>query len=68
MPSVLCVRETIVNQDETIDGVLELRSRVQEVKGRKVVVKATVSAAGEVCATGEVVAVEMPENMVPGRA
>lgn len=46
---------------------LEVRGSVLEIKGRKVVVKATVSACGEVCATGEVVAVQMPENMVPGR-
>lgn len=44
---------------------LEVRGRVDEIKGRKVVVSATVSAAGEVCATGEVVAVQMPEHMVP---
>jgi acyl-coenzyme A thioesterase PaaI-like protein len=44
---------------------LEVRGRVAEVAGRKVVVSATLSAAGEVCATGEVVAVEMPEHMMP---
>jgi len=32
---------------------LEIRGRVEEIKGRKVVVSAKVSAAGEVCATGE---------------
>ncbi|HSN57218.1 MAG TPA: PaaI family thioesterase [Candidatus Sulfomarinibacteraceae bacterium] len=47
---------------------LEVRGRVEEIKGRKVVVSATVSAAGEVCATGEVVAVEMPEHMMPRAA
>lgn len=45
---------------------LEVRGRVEEIKGRKVVISATLSAAGEVCATGEVVAVQMPEHMVPG--
>ncbi|MCU0302557.1 MAG: PaaI family thioesterase [Thermoanaerobaculales bacterium] len=44
---------------------LEVRGRVEEIKGRKVVVSATVSADGEVCATGQVVAVEMPEGMAP---
>lgn len=44
---------------------LEVRGKVEEIKGRKVVVSATVSADGEVCATGEVVAVQMPENMIP---
>jgi acyl-coenzyme A thioesterase PaaI-like protein len=41
---------------------LELRGRVKEIQGRKVVVTATVSAGGEVCARGEVVAVQMPES------
>lgn len=44
---------------------LEIRGRVQEVKGRKVVVSATVTAAGVVCARGQVVAVQMPEHMMP---
>lgn len=45
---------------------LEVRGRVEEIKGRKVVVSATLSAAGSVCVTGEVVAVRMPDSMVPG--
>ncbi len=44
---------------------LEVRARVKEVKGRKVVVTETLSAGGEVCARGEVVAVQMPENLIP---
>lgn len=44
---------------------LEVRGRVKEIKGRKVVVSATVLAEGEVCARGEVVAVQMPESMIP---
>ncbi len=47
---------------------LEVRGKVQEIKGRKVVVAATVSARGEVCARGEVVAVQMPEGMLSGGA
>ena len=43
---------------------LEVRGRVKEVKGRKVVVSATVSAEGQVCARGQVVAVQMPEHMM----
>ncbi len=46
---------------------LEIRGRVKEIKGRKVVVAATLSAEGEVCARGEVVAVQLPENMTPGK-
>jgi len=45
---------------------LEVRGKIKEIKGRKVVVSATVSAAGEICAKGEVVAVTMPEQMMPG--
>jgi acyl-coenzyme A thioesterase PaaI-like protein len=45
-----------------IEGPLELRSQIKEVKGRKVVVSTTLSAQGEVCARGEVVAVQMPED------
>ncbi len=44
---------------------LVLRGRVREMGERKVVVEATVSADGEVCARGEVVAVRMPESMMP---
>lgn len=44
---------------------LEVRSTVKEIKGRKVVVAATVSANGKVCAHGEVVAVKVPENLIP---
>jgi acyl-coenzyme A thioesterase PaaI-like protein len=47
---------------------LEIRGTVKEIKGRKVVVGATLSAGGEVCARGEVVAVQMPEHMQPGKA
>ena len=42
---------------------LEVRARVKEIKGRKVVMTATLSAQGEVCARGEVVAVQMPEHL-----
>lgn len=48
-----------------IDGPLELRSQVKEVKGKKVIVATTLSAGGEVCARGEVVAIRMPDNMAP---
>ncbi len=48
-----------------IDTELEVRATIKEIKGRKVVVVATLSAYGEVCARGEVVAVQMPEQMIP---
>jgi len=44
---------------------LEIRGVVKSATDRKVVVEATLSAAGIVTATGEVVAVRMPEEMVP---
>jgi acyl-coenzyme A thioesterase PaaI-like protein len=43
---------------------LEVRATVKEIKGRKVVVAATLSAGGEVCARGEVVAVQVPEHLM----
>ena len=46
---------------------LEIRGTVKEIKGRKVVVDATLSAEGEICARGQVVAVQMPEQMMPGK-
>lgn len=42
--------------------ILEIRGRIKEMKGRKVVVESTLSAEGVVCARGEVVAVEIPED------
>ncbi|MCE5264935.1 MAG: PaaI family thioesterase [Deltaproteobacteria bacterium] len=45
---------------------LEIRGKVKEVKGRKVVVSSTLSANGKVCARGEVVAVLVPDHMIPG--
>lgn len=44
---------------------LEVRGSVEEITKRKVVVSSTVIAEGEVCATGKVVAVRMPEHLVP---
>ncbi len=44
---------------------LELRGSLTEVKERKVIVKITLSVQGKICAKGEVVAVLMPENMIP---
>ena len=44
---------------------LEVRGKIKEVKGRKVTVEATVTAKGVVCARGEVVAVQVPEELMP---
>ena len=43
---------------------LELRGRVVEIKGRKVVVAITLSCKDEICAHGEVVAVQVPESFL----
>ncbi len=48
-----------------LDVPLDVRARVKEIKGRKVVVAASLSADGKVCARGEVVAVRMPNHLVP---
>lgn len=47
-----------------IDTILEVRGRILEVTSKKVRVAATLSARGEVCAQGEVLAVRMPENLI----
>lgn len=46
---------------------LELRGKVVELKGRKVISEITLSASGEITAKGRVVAVQMPENMLSGK-
>jgi acyl-coenzyme A thioesterase PaaI-like protein len=43
---------------------LELRGRVKEVKGRKITTQIRLLAAGEECARGEVVAVQVPEEFL----
>jgi acyl-coenzyme A thioesterase PaaI-like protein len=50
-----------------IDAVLEVRAQIKEIKGRKVVIASRLMAGGQVCATGEVVAVQVPEHLMPGR-
>jgi len=47
-----------------INATIQVRAKVKEIKGRKVVMTLTLSAKGEVCARGEVVAVQMPEGML----
>lgn len=48
-----------------IDKPLIVRGKIKEIKGRKVVVTTTLTAGGEICARGEVVAVQMPEHLLP---
>jgi acyl-CoA thioesterase FadM len=44
--------------------VLEIRGKVKEVKGRKVVIEEWIIANGVITARGEVVAVQVPESLV----
>jgi acyl-CoA thioesterase FadM len=46
-----------------VDAVLEVRARVTEMSGRKMIVTSTLSVDGVVCAEGVVGAVAMPEAM-----
>ncbi len=45
---------------------IHVRAMIAELKEKKVVVRSTLSAVGKICARGEVVAVRMPESMLPG--
>lgn len=47
-----------------LDGELEIRGLVKEIKGRKVVVAASLRANGVECARGEVVAVQVPAEFL----
>ncbi|MBU4315657.1 MAG: PaaI family thioesterase [Proteobacteria bacterium] len=44
--------------------VLELKGRAKEISRRKVIVAVTLSAEGEVCAKGECIMVQLPEDQV----
>jgi len=48
-----------------IDESLEVRATVKEIKGRKIVVSSTLSAGGQICVRGEVVAAQVPEYLMP---
>lgn len=49
-----------------IEATLEVWARVVEVRGRKVTVASELRAGDQVCARGTVVAVQVPEHLVPG--
>lgn len=46
-----------------IDAPMELRGKVEEIKGRKVAVSITLTSQGQVCAKGRVVAVQLPSKL-----
>lgn len=50
-----------------IDAPMRLRSKIREIKGRKVVVDTEVTVGGVLCARGEVVAVKIPDTMRLGK-
>jgi len=41
---------------------LEVRGKIREIKGRKVVIDAELTADGNICATGEIISLLVPEN------
>ena len=45
-------------------GPLELRARVKEIKGRKVIVNIELLAHEQVCARGEIVTVQVPDEFM----
>ena len=45
---------------------MELRSKIVEVKGRKVVVATEVTSKGVLCARGEAVLIQIPDSFTPG--
>ena len=48
-----------------LGGPLEIRASVKEIKDRKIVISARLIAEREVCVRGEVVAVRVPEHLIP---
>jgi acyl-coenzyme A thioesterase PaaI-like protein len=67
-PPIRCVTASLhveYMRPTPLGAPLEVHGRIKEIKERKVVVGTTVSAGGEICAKGEVVAVKMPEHMMP---
>lgn len=47
-----------------LDCILEIRGRVKEIKGRKVVISSSLFAEEKECARGEVVAIQVPESFI----
>ena len=48
-----------------IDCALELRGKIKELKGRKIIVEVNLFAKGEICAKGEVIVVQISDNWKP---
>lgn len=50
-----------------IDKEIEIRGKITEIKGRKVIVSTLLMVNGVICAQGEVITVQMPEGMELGK-
>lgn len=50
-----------------IDKEIEIRGKIKEIKGRKVIVSTLLMVNGVICAQGEVITVQMPEGMELGK-
>lgn len=46
-----------------IDTTLELRGRVKDIKGRKVLIAVNLISEGQICAKGEVLTIQVPEDL-----
>jgi acyl-coenzyme A thioesterase PaaI-like protein len=69
MPPVRCVTASLhvdYLAPTPIDTDLEVRARVKEIKGKKVVLEATLAADGKVCARGQVVCIRIPPDWPAG--
>ena len=58
----MCIRDSL--KPTPIDRPLELRGRGKEIKGRKVIVAVELFAHDELCARGEVVTVQVPDDFM----
>lgn len=45
-----------------IDGEIEIRGTVKEIKGKKVIISAELISKGVVCVTGEIIAIQVPDD------
>ena len=68
----MCIRDSFLTaslhvdylKPTPIDLPLELRARVKEIKGRKVIINVDLIAHGEICARGEIVTVQVPDEFM----
>jgi acyl-coenzyme A thioesterase PaaI-like protein len=51
-----------------IDSILELRGKIVEIKGRKVRIKTDLISNDEICAVGDVIVIQVPDNWDPNKS